>query len=527
MCHHFGSRPRNWLCFLIIFAVITGITFRFINLDRKVYWFDEGVTTYRISNLGKYLESFEGQIITVEELIEYPGLTPRSNANQVVEELFLVPQHTPLYFTALWLWSQKFGLSTAATRGFSAIISLLVFPCLYWLCIELFQSSLVAWVAIALVAVSPFHILYSQEARMYSLLTVLILLSSASLLHAIRVRTRSSWLLYSVTLAVGLWTQPIFSLTAISHSFYIALTEGFRLSKVVVAYIGAVILALLMFLPWIIILLIRSDQLSTLDWVDQEISQLTLIQYWGINISRLFLDILPTYRLDTDFSEFNNPLLILLIAAILVVVLYAFYFLYRHASAKAYLFIFILFSTTILALILPDLIRGGIRSNNPRYLIASYLGIQLAVSYLFASKISDLPAKAWQSNIWRGGFVALIVCGILSATVSSQAQTWWNKYYSSDLVSIASIVNQANNPLLIIDLQKDDITLWSVKDFLKPKVNLLLLDNSHFSNIPKEFSNVFLFHPAEELQNRFPKEHSFKAAPIYPGEMSLWKLKSQ
>lgn len=44
----------------------------------------------------------------------------------------------------------------------------------------------------ALIAVSPFHVLYAQEAREYSLWTVTILLSSAALLRAMRVKTKLS-----------------------------------------------------------------------------------------------------------------------------------------------------------------------------------------------------------------------------------------------------------------------------------------------------------------------------------------------
>lgn len=67
-------------------------------------------------------------------------------------------QHPPLYYVMLRLWMQWFGDSVTITRSLSVLISLLVFPCIYWLCMELFESSLVGWVAIALIAVSPFHV---------------------------------------------------------------------------------------------------------------------------------------------------------------------------------------------------------------------------------------------------------------------------------------------------------------------------------------------------------------------------------
>ena len=283
------------------------------------------------------------------------------------------------------------------------------------------------------------------------------------------------------------------------------------------------LLGLVLFSPWIFVLLNRSHQLFlTLDWQRQTILFSTLAKYWGINISRLFLDVAPTYRLDTNFSDFSNPFLLLLIGALLLFVLYALYFLYRHASITAYLFIFTLVGLPAIALVLPDLVRGGIRSNNPRYLIAPYLGIQLASAYLLASKIAVLSTQAWQQKLWRGVIVVLLSLGIFSATVSSQAETWWNKYYSSELPAIARIINQSTKPLLIINA--DESIVWSFKSLLQTKVRLLLVADLPLPVMPKGFSDIFLFSPSEEVPNDLIKEPQLRIAPVYREELSLWKL---
>lgn len=83
-----------------------------------------------------------------------------------------------MYFVMVKQWVQWFGNSITITRSFSALVSLLAFPLIYLLCQELFNSSVIGWIAVSLLAVSPLHILYAQEARSYSLWTVTILLSS-------------------------------------------------------------------------------------------------------------------------------------------------------------------------------------------------------------------------------------------------------------------------------------------------------------------------------------------------------------
>jgi uncharacterized membrane protein len=72
-----------------------------------------------------------------------------------------------------------------------------------------------AWLAVAIIAISPFQIVYAQEARPYSLFVMLILLSSAVLLGGMRLKTNSSWAIYAVTLVVGFYSHLLLEIVAI------------------------------------------------------------------------------------------------------------------------------------------------------------------------------------------------------------------------------------------------------------------------------------------------------------------------
>lgn len=520
--------PRGWLHFFILLVLIIGVFFRFVNLDKKIYYFDETMTVIRISNLNKYLENFKDQIIYNGDLQNYLHLhaIKSVSTNDVIKNLFVVPQHTPLYFVMLRFWAEWFGSSVAVIRSMSAFISLLSLPCVYWLCLELFQSSLVGWVAAALIAISPIQVLYAQEARMYSLHTVIILLSSATLLRAMRLKTKLSWTLYLATLVLGLYTHSLYILVVIGHSIYVLITEGFRLSKVVIVYLFILLLGLLAFVPWLFVIFTHFEQAhSSLDWMTSNVSRSALVKYWGINLSRLFLDLTPTYSLNTNFSSFNNSLLLFVIALILSIVTYSFYFLYCHTPKRIWLFCLTLSGVTAITLVLQDLILGGYRSYHIRYLIASYLGIYLTIAYLFATKIAFPDNKVWQQKLWQVMLIFLISCGIISNTVSSQAQVWWNKYFSCEIAPIAKTINQANDPIVIIDYN-----WWSMYNFLslsnllEPKVRIQLLTQANLMKIPEGFSNVFLFTPSDKLQNKLAKEQKFKLESVYQQQMSLWKL---
>jgi uncharacterized membrane protein len=303
---------------------------------------------------------------------------------------------------------------------------------------------------VALIAVSPFHILYAQEARMYSLQIVMILLSSAVLLRAIRINTKLSWGFYALSLSLSIYTHTLSLFVAVAHGIYVVATYGVRRSKVLVAYLVATLLSLLAFSPWLFFMITNSDQVvGTMTWSTEAIPLSSLMTHWVINLSRIFIDFNPSYRLN-DFSSFNNPLSISSISILLVLVGYSIYFLCRNTSRKIWGFILTLIGIPALVLVLPDILFGGIRSFNNRYLVAFYLGIHLAVAYLLATKMV-LSTKIWQQKFWQIISLVVLGCGIISGIIISPAEAWWNKYYSSESFPIAKIVNQADRPLLLIE----------------------------------------------------------------------------
>ncbi len=91
---------------------------------------------------------------------------------------------------------------------------------MYWLCLELFNDKLTPWIATGLMAVSPFHLLYAQEARQYSLLTLMVLISSVTLLRAVRINNLSNWIAYTLTIIIGLYIHLFFILVPLGYSIY-------------------------------------------------------------------------------------------------------------------------------------------------------------------------------------------------------------------------------------------------------------------------------------------------------------------
>lgn len=511
---NYGRLPTR-LRFLIIILLVLGIFFRFVNLGRKVYWCDETISSLRVSG---YTESelvkqvFNGDEIRVEELQKYQSFNPKKGLIDTINSLAIEDaQHSPLYYVILRLWMKWFGNSVAVTRSLSAFISLLVFPCIYWLCLELFESPLTAWVAIALIAVSPFHVLFAQEAREYSLWTVTILLSSASLLRAMRLQTKLSWSVYAATVALALYSFLFSMFVTIGHGIYVVASERFRLTKIVNAYLLASLLGLLTFAPWLVIVINNLTLVQErMNWAaNAKVTPLSLIKRWTENITIIFFDL-------TRGVPYLTPL-------ILIIVVYSLYFIYSKTSNRIWLFILTLVGITALALILPDLVFGGTRSTIARYLIPCYLGIQLAVAHLLATQIAS--ASLSQRKIWQVLMAVLISLGILSCAISSQADNWWNKGLSNGNPQVARIINQTTHPLLISNAyEASGCNVVSLSHLLDPKVRLELAILPNLPQIPSGFSDVFLFGEGsyfETLRYRLEKEKNYKAKYVFH---RLWRL---
>jgi uncharacterized membrane protein len=515
--------------FIIIILLVLGVFLRFVNLDKKVYWIDEVYTSLRISGYTQaelVQEVTKGQLLSVADLQKYQRPNSEKGVIGTVKGLALEePQIPPLYFVMARFWVLIFGPSEAVTRGFSALISLLAFPCIYWLCLELFESSVTGWVAMGLIAISPLQVLYAKEARNYSLWSVMILLSSWALLRAIRLNKKPNWLVYGATVAFGLYSHLFFALVALGHGIYVLATQGFRWSKTVGAYLLASMTGLLAFTPWIWIVINNSTSIVKTTGFQSERTTLPfLVINWLGNISRGFLDLgVNSYASLAYLVPLSS-----LIVTVLIIVGYSMYFLCRNTATRVWLFVITLISVPALALILPDLLFGGYRSALSRYLIPLQLGIQLAVTYLIATKITLKYVQNWREHLWKLIGIVLVLSGVVSGVISSQSETWWNMAYAYQISPVTSIINKASRPLTIAELSGNNLgNLIAVSYRLDQKVQFLLLDKPSLTQIPDGFSEVFLYGDSKTLKNQLEQESNFKIEPIYkdPKENKIWLYK--
>ncbi len=167
------SARSSWILLGIILA---GMLLRFYRLDTYSIFFDEKSTM--VVSQGIVLEG-----ANQKDVFTQPSFTPADfwKPKKITDYYEAMTRsdigNSPFYYLTLHLWMDVFGLSDFSARSFSVLFSVLIILLTY-LFARKFFSEKTALIAAAIVAVEPFFIAYSHQARNYSLTFFLTLLST-------------------------------------------------------------------------------------------------------------------------------------------------------------------------------------------------------------------------------------------------------------------------------------------------------------------------------------------------------------
>ena len=172
---------------MIYLILVLGLVLRLIGL-RQSLWLDEAIGALAVRDLS-YREIFTSFLV--------------------------VDNHPPLYYLLLKFWTTVFGYSEISLRMPSVIFGLGTIYMTYLLGKKLFNSEKGSLVSTILLSTSQFHVYYSQEARMYSMVAFFAVLAVYSFLHLFEDRSNFKyWLLFSSSITVMVFTDymPVFLL---------------------------------------------------------------------------------------------------------------------------------------------------------------------------------------------------------------------------------------------------------------------------------------------------------------------------
>ncbi|MEM9093102.1 MAG: phospholipid carrier-dependent glycosyltransferase [Cyanobacteria bacterium P01_F01_bin.53] len=189
-----------WLLFWFVIALIIRLT----NLTIKAAWMDEVATT--LFSLGNYSRLIPlNEVISLDQLLRPLQITPGSNASDVVTHLLVEDNHPPSYFVLAhwwmafyhrWFGSANGYASLWAERALPAFFGALAVPATYLLAWLSFRERTIGLLCAALMAVSPFSVFLSQEARHYSLAILAVIASLCCFVVVVRALSQgkaASW----------------------------------------------------------------------------------------------------------------------------------------------------------------------------------------------------------------------------------------------------------------------------------------------------------------------------------------------
>jgi uncharacterized membrane protein len=225
-------KNRYHILLLLLWLVI-GTSLRFGRLASLPPWTDECATL--VFSLGNSFRTVPlNQIISSDVLLQPLQPIPIAGISTVIEHLFNESTHPPLYFVLAHFWMKMFSpigelASIWVARSLSAIFGVASIPAMFGFGYLAFRSKLVAQIAAAMMAVSPYTVFLGKEARHYTLAILLVIASLCCFIKAIQGINRQQ----SLQMWVGLTWVIINSLGVATHYFF-TLTlcvEGFVLLK--------------------------------------------------------------------------------------------------------------------------------------------------------------------------------------------------------------------------------------------------------------------------------------------------------
>lgn len=508
-----------WFRGLFIVAIALGIFFRSGRLGYKIYSHDEALASLRAAGYSggeAFTGLWDGDDKSVQDIQKF--LLPGEDKN--ISDTFSVtafygPHQAPLFYLLEHYWMRLIGYTPAAMRGLAAVFGLFSIPAMFWLGWELFRTRRAALLATALFSLSPFHILYAQDARPYSLWTLATLLSSAAFFRAIRVNDKTTWLIYSLTIILGVYSHQLFILVILAHGFHIIGVYLLSNQKVYGKYLLAGMLAFLAYTPWLFYVANRWTQVTEqMSWVNLQSTWFRYIQRWLLVFSSPLIDL--DFKSDTlNLAPYFLRALTLLLVAV------ALLYLLKHGSAQEKSFIVLIYFVTAGTFIALDLLFGGIRSTTGRYFVPANIATILVVAYFLNAKF-DLSGNKTINN-WKVLLGLLMLASVFSNLNSLYSDTWWNKELGRVRTEFIQEINN-DETLLIVSgnnaTNLGDVLLLGFE--LDQDVHLKLLRNPADIKYSDNYSNIFWLPSSYREMQEISAQQQLHVREVLPG--ILWQI---
>jgi uncharacterized membrane protein len=262
---------------ILTFLVLGGAALRFWQLETQPLWLDEVITA--LISMGRSQQDVPLQVLfPIATLNQLFTVQPGASCAQIAQTVITESVHPPLFFCGLYAWMSWLRPDAEhwvwALRALPALFGVGAIAAIYLLNRVAFSDQVGRFTA-GLMAVSPFAVYLSQEARHYTLPMLLITLALVGLVwmqqDLQRPRLRPwVWMGWVVINLLGLYTHYFCLLALVAQ--IVALSGWMFWRRHLLNHRGIIALGLaivaiaLAYLPWMPILLTHFSRPET-DWL--------------------------------------------------------------------------------------------------------------------------------------------------------------------------------------------------------------------------------------------------------------------
>lgn len=190
----FNLRSEKYYIYLIL---ALGLVLRLRNILNRDFWYDEAFT----------------------------GIVVKENFGEMIR-LTINDVHPPLYYILLKMFSYFGNYSVFSIRFFSVILGVLGIWAVYLLTRELFSKKAALFAGLV-TAISPFAVQYSQEGRMYAMLSFFTLISVYFFFRGLKTQKQKYFIFWGIFLGfsalthyMGIIYSLVFYLIFVAYNFF-------------------------------------------------------------------------------------------------------------------------------------------------------------------------------------------------------------------------------------------------------------------------------------------------------------------
>jgi len=341
--------------------------------------------------------------------------------------------HAPGFLLLLKAWMRLIP-TEMTSRFLSMALGLLFIPAIYWLSLKLFDRQ-VSFFSATLSALSPFHIYFSQDGNLYTLMMLLSVLAMISFVEILSNGGRPWWVFYFISVTAGLYTH-IFtaSLPVLTTLFLLIRQKTF--GRLIKKWIVCHTLIAITYFPWILVVIMNIDKPTGFK---KSVGLLSILYtFFTYSVGFTLGPSVTELQQNTSIEAVAPHIPIVLFSAIVfaVITFLGISFLKKNADILLFLLLF---------LFIPIVFVYGISSvsnvaYNVRYVCASFPAYLILVSVGLAGLRN--PARIF---LW-GAVLCLFVFSLKNIYFDS-------RYFTEDMRSTAAHIEKAslkNDAIFII-----------------------------------------------------------------------------